>query len=924
MVISSRFKTLFAVVASHAAALCCDADVVLSGNEGWSGIPAHPALLNPACGYPDGTVLSLAGTWEFAAFSGFTSSSMRKPRPGSFYRMDDWRNGVSGKRPAIAPRSIQVPGAWEAQGVGEQGMSDCWVMSDNSRMPLRNVFMGEGWYRRFIVIPHDWNGRRIWLKIGGVRGEAHVWVNDNRIALVNDYCATRKFEITQFVKAGEKAKVVFQIDNRAATSSGCVVNRNKWGGFIRAPELEATPQFLIDDVWVRGDFDRKEAVVKVAFETPVAASDGTNKRKISVKIDGTTSEKELQPDCRHAQLRVPLPVFRPWSPANPNLYTAKVDLVENGTVVQTRMERFGVRKLEVSGSDFLLNGEPFYMRGFGDDAVYPLDGMTVGDRTFHRAHLEKAKTAGFNQIRLHTHCETPEYFDAADEIGLLILAELPYYGDQTTEYGPYDPVKHLTELHANYRRHPSFAIYGMGNEGSHGEWMDRKLYETAKRLDPDRLAISQSGYAEDAGADRADYEAAHQWKWEGYNGKRIFGDVDRSRPFTVHEYLNLCIKTDYRTEKDYTGVWLAPETTARRAAFMARFGLGMEWGERLQDAQIALQKTWQKDGIEKVRMDKDCDGFCFWTLVDVVVYNKKADAFSAQGLLDPFWRPKHGGFTPEEFATFNSPSCVLLSLGITNRVYMSGERIRADILFANYGNGTLDDAKTKWKMYDSKGTILASETCDIGRCVAGPVRKVATLDFVAPAVTSPCRVTFTASVSGKANGGVVEQSNSWSFWIFPENSFAKVMAKAKRLGVTVAEEGSAMAQEAIARQKPAVIVGETGKIPNIKLGWWWMGPQMGTAFKNDEAFSRFPHEGFLSPLQFRIFGEGKPLPVNGFSESDLLVVSEGGECCYCNLAAHRLPAGGRMFNSWGLDLLCGLPEANALLESLIESAASGR
>ena len=63
-------------------------------------------------------------------------------------------------------------------------------------------------------------------------------------------------------------------------------------------------------------------------------------------------------------LRVPLADFRPWSPESPNLYTAKVELVVGGEVVQTRRERFGVRKLEVRGKELYLNNRQFFVRGF--------------------------------------------------------------------------------------------------------------------------------------------------------------------------------------------------------------------------------------------------------------------------------------------------------------------------------------------------------------------------------------------------------------------------------------------------------------------------------------------------------------------------------------------------------------------------------
>ena len=108
---------------------------------------------------------------------------------------------------------------------------------------------------------------------------------------------------------------------------------------------------------------------------------------VRLTVDGKTESFALCPGVStnspfsilHSTFSIPLADFRPWSPEHPNLYTGIIELVENGNVVQTRRERFGVRKIEVRGRDFYLNGKPFFIRGFGDDAAYPITGMTPPD-----------------------------------------------------------------------------------------------------------------------------------------------------------------------------------------------------------------------------------------------------------------------------------------------------------------------------------------------------------------------------------------------------------------------------------------------------------------------------------------------------------------------------------------------------------------
>ena len=899
-------------VVAVSAAVLCGASLPMT----WGGRGEHLAVVNPVMGIEEGSVISLRGEWEFLA------KNMSAP----------WRNGIwkhfysEGKWEGS--RKINVPGCWEAQGVGAPGMSECWdAVWDNCKKPIRHKYMGDGWYRKTVGIPADWKDRRIWLKMGGVKSCGWFWVNGNQVALVDNYCGTYKYEITDLVAPGSNATIVAQVNNVRPSRKGLMSILHKWGGIYRDVELEATPLTFIDDAWVRGDFDGKCAEAHVAVA--VGDSDKCKIENVKCKmkeyalrftVDGKTANAAVAADGETV-VRLPLAELRPWSPERPNLYTGIVELVENGRVVHTRRERFGVRKFEVRGKEFYLNGKPFFVRGFGDDAVYPLTGLSPADRDFHRAHLAKAREAGFNFVRLHTHCELPEYFEAADELGVMIQAELPYYSDVPTEGFAFDPGRDVTELWRNYRRHPSFAVYSMGNEGSFGATLDRQLHAYVKAMDPDRLKINQDCHVAGINpTDAADYLGGPINVWAR-------GSVNPDRPFVTHEYLNLCIKVDSRDEALYSGVWQPPATRKGRAEWLAKFGLGMEWGDRLQNAQHALQRHYQKAGVEAARRDPYCDGYCFWTIADVVV--AQSGTYTAQGLFNPLWEQKRGGFSAAEFARFNSPSCVLLETTDGKCVFTSGETLSADFLFAHYGDAPLKDAVLEWSLDAQHGRI------PLGDVPVGPVRKVASEKIVFPPVEEPAKATLNVRVGDIAN--------AWDFWVFPRREvrdgrdlavspslkgamerlyagFAVIgTPEADKATMVVAEAGSPEAETALEAGRRVVAVGKVEGVPNVKLGWWWMGEQVGTALLDHPAFGNLPHEGVLSPLLFRIVGKGKPLDGAGVDEKGLLMVGEGGQGCFAYLARRQAKDGkGLAIESFGLDLLSGLPEATAILDGAID------
>ena len=165
-------------------------------------------------------------------------------------------------------------------------------------------------------------------------------------------------------------------------------------------------------------------------------------------------------------------------------------------------------------------------------------------------------------------------------------------------------------------------------------------------------------------------------------------------PFVAHEYLNLTVKQDPRLAPKFSGVMLPPVSLETRDQWLANAGLNRRWGDACQDAAHALQRHYQKQGLEAARMDPGCDGYDFWTIVDVVV--KQGNTYSAQGFLNPFWEPKSNGFTPEEFRAFNAATVLLLKTEPSQPIAVSGDRVRADFWISHYGEQPLKQAKLSW------------------------------------------------------------------------------------------------------------------------------------------------------------------------------------------------------------------------------------
>ncbi len=896
----------------------------LGGADSWAGRQALPAVVNPVVRSPLQTAVSLRGEWEFVTRE---VSPLRHPTWNAFFA-----------KPWPSARTVQVPGCWEAQGVGEPGMGDSWDCKwDHCAKPLRHVYKGDAWYRKTVAIPESWRGQRVWLKIGGVRSQGWFWVNTTPVAWVDHYCGTYKYDVTDLVQAGKPATVVAEVSNVLPSRKGLFSAVHRFGGLYRDVELEATPDTRIDYAWVRGDFDGRTAEVHatLAWSEPramlsdpmlrirVKTADGQLAGEGAEEIALGHKDKRAEAVCR-----VPLTLFQPWTPETPSLYHAELTLCDGTRPVHGWTERFGVRKLEVRGDRFFLNHAPFFFRGYGDDAVYPLTLMSPASREEHLKHLRTARASGFVYVRLHTHCELPEFFEAADEAGIMIQPELPYYGDYPTEAFAFDPLRDLEELITHYRRHVSLATYCMGNEGLLGRPLDHELYKLAKRLDPDRLVLHQDGTLNTA--ENSDYRSGPINVWPP-------GGFPCEAPFVAHEYLNLSVKLDPRLAPKFTGVLQPPVTLEMRDQWLAEAGLDRRWGDACQDAAHALQGYYQKQGIEAARMDPACDGYCFWTIVDVMV--SQGRTYSAQGLLNAFWEAKSNGSTPETFRLFNGETVLLLKTEREPPVAVAGERLGLRLWISHYGPRRLERTRVIWTLR-ARETLLAGAVCEGGVVEPGAVRELAQVEIEIPGLKRPSHATLEVSIEN------TPIKNVWDFWVFPTRTTASGQGiavsaplrealrplyrdlaeagtpDAEKASLLISRFGSPDVAPALAAGKSVILINRTEGSPNVSLGWWWMGSQVGTAFARHPALGDFPHAGHLSPLAFRILKQGLRLPaLSGLRPDEMFAVGEGGSSYFLYGAEGRVGAG-RVLLTFGLDLLAGHPEGTCILDGLIAYARS--
>jgi len=176
-----------------------------------------------------------------------------------------------------------------------------------------------------------------------------------------------------------------------------------------------------------------------------------------------------------------------WSPENPKLY--KVEIAAETDQVT---ERIGFRSIEVRGTDILLNGEPFFLRGISLHEEAPLRASRAWSDDDARTLLGWAKELGCNFVRLAHYPHNEAMLRMADQMGLMVWAEVPVYWTIQWENPQtlHNAENQLSEMIARDHNRAALIIYSVANETPISDARNRflrQLIQDAHSADSTRL-----------------------------------------------------------------------------------------------------------------------------------------------------------------------------------------------------------------------------------------------------------------------------------------------------------------------------------------------------------------------------------------------------------------------------------------------------
>jgi beta-galactosidase/beta-glucuronidase len=372
------------------------------------------------------------------------------------------------------------------------------------------------WYKRHFSLPANWKGKDLLLHFGAVDWQAEVYVNGQLVGQHQGGYDPFSFPIHHALVSGKEQEIVVAVWD--PTSEGTQARGKQQ---IRPQGIWYTPVTGIwQTVWIEplntnsienlrwtSNIDTGTVKLEASYRGMTTSS---NKLRVIIH-QGDKALKTVTVPINEA-LTINLDNPELWTPDNPFLYTAKVQLLRKGKVVDEVDSYFAMRKISVGktadGHERLfLNNEPLFQLGTLDQGWWPGGLYTAPSDEALKFDIEKTKELGYNMIRKHVKVESARWYYHCDKVGMLVWQDMPN-GDKGADWrGPsgYDGREMVRTANSEhqYRKEwknimdalyhfPSIVMWVPFNE-AWGQFKTKEIIRWTMEHDTTRLVNGPSG-----------------------------------------------------------------------------------------------------------------------------------------------------------------------------------------------------------------------------------------------------------------------------------------------------------------------------------------------------------------------------------------------------------------------------------------------
>ncbi len=407
----------------------------------------------------------------------------------------------------------------ELVGFDDSGFQAVVLPHTNAVLPWHN-FADQDYefvstYRRTFRMPAMAQGKRVFVDFEGAMTASTVWINGHLLGEYKGGFTPFSFELTTYLQPRNVLVVHLDSTERPDIPPfGNEIDYLTFGGIYREISLRIVPQTYIDNVFARPQKVLTTPLVEVDTFLAVGSAPGEfmlrvdlldGAKVIASKSDKITAQpaqtlvKQANPapvqlsvedrgdPARHTLTLDRLPAIKLWELKSPYLYSVRATLLQDGRAIDQVTTRIGFREAVFTDHGFELNGLPLKLRGLDRHQTFPFVGQAMPARVQRKDADILRYDLHCNLVRTSHYPQSRHFLDRCDEIGLLVLEEIPgwqHIGPEPWKLVAIDNVGRMIRRDWN---HPSIILWGVRiNESPDDDGFYTRTNALAKSLDPTR------------------------------------------------------------------------------------------------------------------------------------------------------------------------------------------------------------------------------------------------------------------------------------------------------------------------------------------------------------------------------------------------------------------------------------------------------
>lgn len=357
-------------------------------------------------------------------------------------------------------------------------------------------------YRRRFKLPPAAKGKHVFVDFEGVMTASTVWINGTRLGEYKGGYTPFSFDLTPHLDFDGENVLAVDVDSSERADIppfGYEIDYLTFGGIYREVSLRVVPPTFIENIFAHPKdvltatpgvdvdcFIQRLNSAREALQLEVELRDGDrvvakNKQPLpSTATSGTEPVKYTVHLQKLGEIKL-------WSLEQRNLYTVHVRLLRNNQVVDEDSRRLGFREAQFTDHGFELNGKVIKLRGLDRHQTFPWVGQAMAGRAQRRDADILRNKLKCNIVRTSHYPQSRHFLDACDEIGLLVLEEIPgwqHIGDKDWQDISVDNVSRM--IRRDWNR-PSIILWGVRiNESRDNHDFYTRTNALARQLDPTR------------------------------------------------------------------------------------------------------------------------------------------------------------------------------------------------------------------------------------------------------------------------------------------------------------------------------------------------------------------------------------------------------------------------------------------------------